>query len=80
MQLLETEWNIFRNAVIPKNAPQVQLTEMRRAFFAGSWAIYALMMNRLDPEKEPTGADLEFMAKLDKEMRHFNDRVTKEHA
>jgi hypothetical protein len=77
MKLLETEWIGFRNAAIPKDAGSTQLTEMRRAFFAGAWAIYSLMMNSLEPDKEPTDGDLRMMAALDAEMREFASRVKK---
>jgi hypothetical protein len=77
MKLIETEWNNYRNAVIPKDAPPVQVVESRRAFFAGAWALYALQMNHLDEDREPTEADLKFMASLDAEMRQFGERVKK---
>lgn len=77
MKLLETEWIHYRNAAIPKDASSTQLTESRRAFYAGSWALYSLLMNSLDPSTtEDTPKDLELMAKLDAEMREFKDRVT----
>jgi len=77
MKLLETEWINYRNAVIPAAAGSAQLTESRRAFFAGAWAIYALIMNRLEAGTEETPADLKLMASLDSEMREFNARVKK---
>lgn len=77
MKLLETEWIRFRNSAIPKDAPGIQLTEMRRGFFAGAWALYALMINRFDTDKEPSEADLKLMAALDAEMREFGERVKK---
>lgn len=36
---IASEWNNFEKAVIPSNAPLVQRKEMRRAFYAGAWAI-----------------------------------------
>lgn len=80
MRLLETEWVNFRNQVIPKGAPQIQLLEMRRAFYAGAWAYYSLIMNLLEPGTDATEKDLRMMAQLDAEMRDFRDRVEKGHA
>lgn len=36
---IASEWNNFEKAVIPPNAPGVQRKEMRRAFYAGVWAM-----------------------------------------
>ena len=77
MKLIETEWDDYRRKVIPADAPSVQTTECRRAFYAGSWAFYALVMNNLDAGSEPTEKDLAVMARLDAEMREFGERVKK---
>jgi hypothetical protein len=77
MKLLETEWVNYRNAVIPRDAGSAQLTESRRCFYAGAWALYALMMNRMEGVAEPTDGDMNLMASLDAEMREFTARVTK---
>lgn len=74
MKLLETEWDKYREAVIPKNAPQVQLTDMKGAFYAGAWALYTLIMSGLDGGSGETANDLALLAKLDAEMRDFNER------
>jgi hypothetical protein len=76
-RLIETQWNDFRVKVIPKDAPPVQLSEMRRAFFAGAWAHYSIIMNSLDAGSEATDKDLVMMADLDAEMREFGERVKK---
>lgn len=36
---IESEWNNFSNAVMPTDAPAIQRKEMRRAFYAGVWAM-----------------------------------------
>lgn len=74
-QHLNREWLTYRNGVIPRDAPSVQLTESRRAFYAGAWAFYQLLMNRLEERHEETPADMAFMAALDAELRAFNDAV-----
>lgn len=37
---IASEWNKFEKAVMPPNAPAVQRKEMRRAFYAGVWAMF----------------------------------------
>lgn len=37
--LIEAQWQSFRDQVIPMGAPQVQIEEMRRAFFGGAAAV-----------------------------------------
>lgn len=46
MNTVQEQWQIFSALVVPKDAPEVQITEMRRAFYAGveamlriQWAI-----------------------------------------
>jgi hypothetical protein len=75
MKLIETQWGEFRRKVIPKDAGDVQLIEMRRAFYAGAWAYYSLVMNVLDPGTKVTARDLDIMAALDAELREFAERV-----
>jgi len=77
VKLIETEWMNYRNAVIPKAAGSAQLQESRRAFYAGAWAFYSLLMRSLEPGTTETAQDLELMAKLDAEMREFRERVEK---
>ena len=36
---IEAEWNNFEKAVMPKDASTLQRVEMRRAFYAGVWAM-----------------------------------------
>lgn len=38
---LEQEWEQFHRAVLPNGAPEVQLREMRRAFYGGMIAMLA---------------------------------------
>lgn len=64
-------WEGFRDAVIPKDAPQVQLLEMKRAFFAGAFCFYNWTMVQMDAESEVTDADLNRMETIVKEMENF---------
>ena len=41
MRSVEEEWESFARAVLPPNCSTVQRWEMRRAFYAGAWAMLA---------------------------------------
>lgn len=73
--LLNNEWDTFREQVLSPDAPEVQLVEMRRAFFGGAAALFGVMMTRLDPGEEPTEADMAQMQAIDDEIRDFVSRV-----
>ena len=78
MKHLEAQWTSYYEAVIPFGAPVVQVVESRRAFYAGAWALYSIIMNGLDAKsQDETPRDLELMATLDREMRDFNEDVRK---
>lgn len=37
------KWESYMLGVIPENAPAVQITESRRVFYAGAWAVLSAM-------------------------------------
>jgi hypothetical protein len=39
MNTIQEQWSSFAALVVPKDAPAVQVTEMRRAFYAGAEAM-----------------------------------------
>jgi hypothetical protein len=39
ISLLDHQWRSFKDEVIPLSAPEVQLQEMKRAFYAGAQAV-----------------------------------------
>ena len=70
-KIIESGWVLLKMQVIPENAPQVQLDEMRMAFFAGAQHLFGSIMSALDEDKEPTEADLERMSKISDELDQF---------
>lgn len=44
MKTIFSEWQSFERDVVPAAAPAIQREEMRRAFYAGAQAMYALVM------------------------------------
>ena len=70
-QRIMEEWNVFREMVVPKDAPETQLREMRRSFFAGASMCFTLLVNKT--ETEDLGMVL--MDELDAEFRSFAERT-----
>ena len=70
-KLIEAGWIGMRIACIPDSAPADQLDEMRMAFFAGAQHLFASLCGGLDPDAEPTDADLRRMDLIDAELRTF---------
>src|SRR3546814_11622905 len=75
--LLNNEWDTFREMVLAPDAPDIQLSEMRRAFFGGAAALFKVMMRKLDPGEEPTERDEAQMESIDQELRDFVAKVGK---
>ena len=71
-QRIMEEWHVFREMVVPKDAPETQLREMRRSFFAGASMCFTLLVNKT--ETEDLGMVL--MDDLDAEFRSFAERIT----
>lgn len=70
-QRILEEWNTYREMVIPPNAPEIQLKEMRRAFFAGASMCFTLMVNKSDDQD----AGLQLLTDIDEEFRSFAERT-----
>jgi hypothetical protein len=70
-KLIESGWIGLRLAVIQPDASELQLKEMRMAFFAGAQHLFSSIMTILEPGAEPTDKDLERLDLIDKELRAF---------
>ena len=70
-KLIEAGFVGLRLAAIPNDAPEVQVNEMRMAFFAGAQHLFASIMQIMDEAREPTEADLERMGLIDRELQEF---------
>lgn len=70
-KLLEAGWASLRAAAIDPNAPDIQLSEMRLAFFAGAAHVYSSIMAMLEPGEEPTDKDLARMQQIAAELEAF---------
>lgn len=69
--LLEAGFALFATYVIPKDAPAIQLQEMRLAFMAGADHVFSTVMGVLDPEEEPTDEDMRRMELIHAEIEKW---------
>jgi hypothetical protein len=69
--LIDAGWTGFRIACDLHDAPKHQLEFGREAFFAGAQHLFAAIMGTLDPEAEPTDADLRRMDLINDELQRF---------
>jgi hypothetical protein len=70
-RLVEAGWLSFRASVVAAQAPEDQLREMRIAFFAGAQHLFGSIMTILDPDDEPTAADLKRLDDINDELNDF---------
>lgn len=72
MKLIAEAWRDFEIQVIPLNAPEIQRTECRRAFYAGAIAMFGGIVNMLEPGQEATEADLKKMDAIQAEINQYS--------
>jgi hypothetical protein len=77
-KLIEAGWVTLRFMTIPDDAPEVQVTEMRRAYFAGCQHLFASIMLILEPGAEPTEKDLKRMGLIRAELDAFVAQLEQE--
>lgn len=77
-KLIEAGWISLRIAAISPDAPGEQLSEMRKAFFAGAQHTFASIMTMLDPGDEPTDADMRRMSQIESELETFGAQLQAE--
>ncbi|HMS55121.1 MAG TPA: hypothetical protein PKA27_06935 [Fimbriimonadaceae bacterium] len=64
--IIERGWLSLEEAVIPEDAPALQRSEMRKAFFAGALHLFCCLL-----AKEPSVNDLEGLARVHDELLAF---------
>lgn len=76
MKTLASEWAKFKRLIVPKDAPEVQIVETRRAFYAGANSMtLCIMAASSDPGDDPTEADISRMSALYAEIEAFSAEV-----
>ena len=69
--MLNDAWLSYAEEVIPANAPEVQRSELRRAFYAGARVLFDGVVNGVSEGEEPTLADLALMDAIKAELGQF---------
>lgn len=67
------QWKVFKNACLPKEAPAIQVTEMRRAFFAGFTSCFGTM--KVDIADMPEDEGIKRLERYEKELISFGESV-----
>lgn len=76
MNTIKFHWDAYHKRVIPEGAPDVQIIESRRAFYAGAQAILTIMwLLGGDEVSEDVGAQV--IEGLHQEARAFAQDVVK---
>jgi hypothetical protein len=70
-KLIEAGWIGYDKLVLSPDASQLQRDECRLAFFAGAQHLFGSIMQILEPDAEPTPADLERMSQIHAELEGF---------
>ena len=79
-KIIEAGWVSLKMMTIPKNAPQIQIDEMRNAFFAGAQHLFGSIMSVLEEGSEETEADLNRMRKIADELDNFIEEYKLRHS
>ncbi len=67
-------WNRFAQLVLKLDTSEIQIREMKRAYYVGFHTALLTLLHGLDEDKEPTEADVEYLDSLHKEcLRFAND-------
>ena len=78
-KLIEAGWVSLQLMAVSPNAPQVQLDEMRMAFFAGAQHVFSAAVGMLDPGDEITDRDLRRMDQIHGELEAFGADFARKH-
>lgn len=70
-KLIEAGWLSYDRLVLSPDAPQIQRDECRMAFFCGAQHLFGSLMSILEPDADPTPADLERMSQIHAELEAF---------
>ena len=65
-------------AMTLQDAPEVQVREMRKAFFAGAQHLFASIATFLEEGTEPTDNDVRRMEMIHVELEAFDDSLKRE--
>ena len=75
--LIESGWIGMRMTIL-RDAPEIQVNEMRKAFFSGAQHLFACIMSVMEDGTEPTENDLRRMEMIHVELEAFCDSLKRE--
>jgi hypothetical protein len=78
-RLMEAGFAGLRYGVMHRDAPPLQVKEMRMAFFAGAQHLFASIMGILEPGAEPTENDLARLTLIQSELESYIAAYRKSH-
>lgn len=65
----------FKFVVEIVHAPPIQQREMKRAFYAGAYWMLEMCSVQMDPDRDATADDLEYLQRISAEIESFNDDI-----
>lgn len=71
VKVIEAAWLDYLEKVIPPAASRVQVTESKKAFYAGAGCLLKSICNILGPGQDATESDLTIMDGIAEELRQF---------
>jgi hypothetical protein len=74
-KLVEAGWLALQALAVPADAPLAQIKQMRMAYMAGAQHLFASIMGLLDPEDEPTEADMRRLDLINTELEAFGEEL-----
>ena len=75
MKYIAKGWESYRDMVLPKDAPDIQLTECKQSFFAGAAILWESVMQGLDSGDDATEGDMQRMADIQAEIDAFGQEI-----
>ena len=76
MNTVQEQWEIFSKQVVPKDAPAIQVTEMRRSFYAGAESMLRIQW-AIGDSAISEDAGVAILEGVHDECRRFADDVAK---
>ena len=74
---IEAAWNEFAKTCIPVGASEIQVKDLRNAFYGGAATLWQIIMVGLTPSSEPTDQDMHMMENLQQELDEFGADLDK---
>jgi hypothetical protein len=74
-KLIEAGWVIMQTMIMPPDASQAQIDDMRMAYMAGAQHLFSSMISIMDPGEEPTDADLNRMDLIHRELEAWRKEM-----